>query len=163
MSRSEFEGLSDARFAEWLEGECVVNPPVPRHGRIIARLIQALGPAVPIDFELYVELGVRTADADFVPDLTVASATATGAWLLDPPPLVIEVLSPSTRSLDLGYKRDAYASHGCPWYWVVDPDGPSLTVLHNVAGRFVQEQRIVAAGATVNPIAAYLDLVTICR
>lgn len=39
------------------------------------------------------------------------------------PDLVAEVASPSTRRRDLGIKRDLYARHGVPEYWVVDPDG----------------------------------------
>ena len=39
----------------------------------------------------------------------------------DAPDLVVEILSPSTRSRDLGIKMRRYAASGVPWYWVVDP------------------------------------------
>lgn len=45
-----------------------------------------------------------------------------------PPDLVVEVLSPSTRNLDLGAKRKTYARHGVVEYWVLDPDARSVTV-----------------------------------
>jgi Uma2 family endonuclease len=42
------------------------------------------------------------------------------------PLLAAEVLSPGTRSIDLGAKRLAYAAGGVPHYWVIDPYRPSL-------------------------------------
>ena len=42
--------------------------------------------------------------------------------------LAIEVLSPTTRHLDLHLKRARYEAAGCPSYWVFDPDVPALTV-----------------------------------
>jgi Uma2 family endonuclease len=37
------------------------------------------------------------------------------------PDLIVEILSPSTRAADLRVKWDAYARHGVPYYWLVDP------------------------------------------
>lgn len=42
------------------------------------------------------------------------------------PDWVCEVLSPSTRSLDLGGKRMAYAREGVSYLWLIDPDARSL-------------------------------------
>ena len=42
------------------------------------------------------------------------------------PDWVCEVLSPSTRKLDLGEKRDIYAREGIPHLWLVDPLAKSL-------------------------------------
>jgi Uma2 family endonuclease len=39
-----------------------------------------------------------------------------------PPTLVVEVLSPSTAVIDRAVKRQLYARHGIPYYWIVDPD-----------------------------------------
>lgn len=44
------------------------------------------------------------------------------------PDLVVEVLSPSTRHLDLGTKRVTYSRHGVLELWVVDPQEETLTV-----------------------------------
>ncbi len=41
--------------------------------------------------------------------------------MLGPPDLVIEVLSPSTRRVDLGDKRAEYVGLGVPEYWCLDP------------------------------------------
>lgn len=39
-----------------------------------------------------------------------------------PPDFVVEILSPSTRRIDLVKKRGAYARHGVREYWIVDPE-----------------------------------------
>ena len=44
------------------------------------------------------------------------------------PALVIEILSPSTASNDLGPKRDIYAASGVAEYWVADPVTGSLMI-----------------------------------
>ena len=41
-------------------------------------------------------------------------------WTIKPDWLC-EVLSPSTRKIDLGLKRDIYAREGIPYMWLVDP------------------------------------------
>ena len=48
------------------------------------------------------------------------------AYFTLPPDWVCEVLSPSTRKLDLGPKRAVYAREGVSYLWLVDPDVRSL-------------------------------------
>ena len=52
--------------------------------------------------------------------------------------LAVEVLSPSTRRVDLTLKRSRFEAAGCPSYWVVDPDEPSLTVWQLQQGTYVE-------------------------
>lgn len=54
----------------------------------------------------------------------------------EPPLLVVEVLSKTTRSRDLIGKRAAYQDAGVPSYWLVDTKVPSLTVLGLVDGSY---------------------------
>jgi hypothetical protein len=42
------------------------------------------------------------------------------------PDWVCEILSPSTRALDVGPKRAIYREHGVPWLWLIDPEARSL-------------------------------------
>ena len=42
------------------------------------------------------------------------------------PDWVCEILSPATRALDLGRKRDTYAREGVPHLWFIDPDSRTL-------------------------------------
>ncbi len=59
------------------------------------------------------------------------------------PLLAVEVLSPSTRLVDLNLKRARYEAAGCPSYWVVDPDVPSLTAWDLVDGTYVEVGSVV--------------------
>ncbi len=63
-------------------------------------------------------------------------------YLESAPLLVVEVLSPSTRRTDLTAKREYYGRCGLPWYWIVDPDEPSLTVWSLVDAELRQVQQI---------------------
>jgi len=45
------------------------------------------------------------------------------------PDLVIEILSPDTRSKDLELKRKTYARFGIQEYWIVDPEAETVEVL----------------------------------
>ncbi len=48
------------------------------------------------------------------------------AYITLSPDWVCEVLSPSTRKLDLGGKREVYARERVSYLWLVDPDARSL-------------------------------------
>lgn len=48
------------------------------------------------------------------------------------PDWICEVLSPSTAQVDWGLKRRAYHQAGVPFYWLLDPDRGTLTVLRRV-------------------------------
>ena len=50
----------------------------------------------------------------------------TGAYITLAPDWVCEVLSPSTRTLDLGGKRAVYTREKVSYLWLVDPDAQSL-------------------------------------
>jgi Uma2 family endonuclease len=49
---------------------------------------------------------------------------------------VVEIRSPSTAIIDRTTKRHLYEQAGVPWYWLVDPRGPSVTILELVAGHY---------------------------
>jgi Uma2 family endonuclease len=50
------------------------------------------------------------------------------ANVTEAPDAVIEILSPSTRRIDLGKKFELYARMGVPEYWVADPVVPELAI-----------------------------------
>jgi Uma2 family endonuclease len=95
----------------------------------------------------------------FEPDIVVALDREVGPARLERTPLLlVEVASPGTRLIDLGTKRLAYEAAGVPEYWLVDPEEPSLTVLHLVGGRYQEVARVVGDEAY---IAAYPFPVTV--
>ncbi len=64
--------------------------------------------------------------------------------LLHAPLLAVEVLSPGNRGTDLVSERDRYESSGCPSYWIIDPDIPSLLALELRDGRYVEAAAVKA-------------------
>ncbi len=48
--------------------------------------------------------------------------------IIGAPDFVLEVLSPSTRSKDIVVKTEKYMTAGCREYWIVDPEGETVTV-----------------------------------
>ena len=55
------------------------------------------------------------------PDIMVVCEEPEGDFVESSPPLVVEVLSPSTRTKDLNSKRDLYASAGVKYYLIFEP------------------------------------------
>ena len=58
------------------------------------------------------------------------------------PLLAVEIMSPSTRHLDVTLKLVRYEAARCPSYWVVDPDERSLTVWQLEGGKYVEHARV---------------------
>jgi Uma2 family endonuclease len=52
------------------------------------------------------------------------------------PTLAIEVLSPSTRTIDRRRKLALYAAHDVTWYWIVDPDARTIEAYRLEAGTY---------------------------
>ncbi|GAA1150533.1 Uma2 family endonuclease [Ornithinicoccus hortensis] len=133
LTLEDFEAIRDVEDGhryELIDGVLVVTPsPVPRHQQVVTELLFLLRSTITPGHRVYAApLDVRLGtDTVVQPDLLVAApATVTAGWVDGPPALVVEVLSPSTRSFDLGAKLLRYEQAGTPSYWVVDPDEPSL-------------------------------------
>lgn len=136
----------DGHRYELLDGTLLVTPaPNHAHQRCLLNLAVLLRSAAPPDQEVIVApfdwlVGPRTS---FEPDVLVARRADIDSRNLPVPPLLaVEVLSPSTRRIDLVLKRDAYAAAGMPCYWVVDPDVPSVTALRLEDGAYVEEASV---------------------
>jgi Uma2 family endonuclease len=88
------------------------------------------------------------------PDLVVLRAGPGAQQTIDEVPLlVVEVSSPSTRSIDRDLKRRAYEERGVPSYWLIDPDEPSVTVLELEGGHYIERMHVAeeAAGQVHRP------------
>jgi Uma2 family endonuclease len=120
---------------ELIDGEVHVTPsPVVRHQRIVLRVARLL--ADHVDAHHAGEVFIAPCDVmlsrhDVVqPDVVfVATSDAgivTASNLQGSPTLVVEVVSdPRT---DRVRKRDLYARHGVPEYWIVDPDADRVEI-----------------------------------
>ncbi len=152
MTRAELDALpDDGRRHELVDGVLVVTPaPLVRHQAAVMGLFRLLDGTRPADLLLLTApVDVALADDTVVqPDLLVAPrAQFTERDLPGPPLLAVEVLSPSTRLVDLNLKKARYEAAGCPSYWVFDPDRVELVVWELADGAYGSP--IVAAGDDV--------------
>ena len=123
----------DGRRYELVDGTLVVTPsPNRRHQRVSLELAFLLRSHIPPHLEvLTAPFDVQISDVTMLePDLLVIHRDdPADKSLRNPPLLVVEVLSPSTRRYDLLVKRDVYEGFGVAAYWLVDPEEPSVAVL----------------------------------
>ena len=113
---------------ELIDGEyCVTPTPTAPHQLIAARVMISLGgyAATTGCGQLLPSVDVLISPHDLVePDLLFLSREHVhrirGEYFSEPPDLVIEILSPSTRGRDLGEKLRLYEKAGVPQYWVLD-------------------------------------------
>lgn len=146
LTRADLERMpDDGHRYELIDGALVVTPaPSPRHQLVSAGLFGVLRAACPSGLKvLYAPLEVALADDTVLqPDLLVARLEDfTDRDLPLPPLLAVEILSPSTRLIDLNLKRARYEQAGCPSYWVVDPEVLSITAWDLREGRYVEVAR----------------------
>ena len=160
-TRADLDAMpDDGRRHELVDGTLIVTPaPSQRHQTVVVNLIVALKSACPA------ELAVLVAPFDVVlaldtvvqPDVLVARRSdLTERDLPAAPVLAVEVLSPSTRSIDVHLKRARYEAAGCASYWVVDPDLPSIRTWTLIEGRYVDAG--AASGAEPLEVVAPLPL-----
>jgi len=153
----------DGHRYELLDGSLLVSPaPRMRHQRAVTRLWRLLDDACPADLEVFVAPFdvVLAADTVLLPDVLVARRPdLTERDLSGAPVLAVEVLSPSSRLIDLTVKRDRFRAAGTPSYWVVDPDEPSLTAWELAADGAYAEVARVTGGETARLTRPYDVLV----
>lgn len=127
----------DGRRHEILDGEHYVSAaPYLKHQSVSMQLAVALGLFIRAN-----RLGrLWTAPVDVLlsphdivePDLVFVSQERLGILternIQGAPDLIIEILSRSTRRIDLGLKREIYERSGVQEYWLVDPDRETVTV-----------------------------------
>jgi Uma2 family endonuclease len=130
----------DGKRYEVLDGELVVSAaPNRRHQQLSKRLQYELYRHVEIDHQLGevydAPFDVILADDTIVePDLIFVSQERKDLFsergLDGAPDLVVEILSPSTRSRDRGAKRAIYARFGVRELWLVDPETCTIDLHH---------------------------------
>ena len=152
LTVDDLAGLpDDGHRYELIDGTLLVTPgPGTTHqlavGRLHLVLAHGLAPGLvtmlaPYDY-------VISSGTVLEPDLLVVRAEQlSGEKLTTTPLLVVEVLSPSTRRVDMGTKRLAYQEAGVPTYWVLDPKALALTV-HALDAEGAYQTTIIAAPAT---------------
>lgn len=136
---------------ELVDGALLVSAtPSLQHQRVALRLGRLLEDACPPDLEVFpIPLAVRASPhRQLEPDIVVVRRSdAQGRRLAGLPLLAVEVLSPSTRAVDLTLKRHVLEQAGVPSYWLADPDDLELTVLELTDGAYEEVARVGRGGA----------------
>jgi Uma2 family endonuclease len=138
MTLEEFLALpeDDSARYELQEGALVVAPrPRPLHQDAMFRLGMQIHGCLPADLTMLldVDVVVQAAEPATVrsPDVVVTRARSDQERLVAADVvLAVEIISCSSRNVDLHLKPFEYAEAGIPHYWVVDldPPAPSITV-----------------------------------
>jgi Uma2 family endonuclease len=135
---------------ELIEGEIVVSPsPSGMHQVVALRLgsllqhtlmERGLGAVFLAPFDVaFDEFSVL--QPDLLVLLRSQRARFTNERIKGAPSLVIEILSLSTRRYGRDIKRDFYARHGVPEYWLVNPGERTVTVFSFIKhGRYEREE-----------------------
>ncbi len=136
-------------YAQWegdwelYEGVPVAMAPAPliSHQAIAYALANALADAIgDCDQCLVVgETDYRLADDTVVrPDVVLICGEPNEAYITKAPEIVIEVVSPSTRKRDEGYKYERYEAAGVKYYLLVDPETLKAEIFMLENGRYVK-------------------------
>lgn len=149
LTRTDLATLpDDGHRYELIDGVLVVSPsPSMPHQSMLFELAVRLRAACPPGLKVFVApLDVTYAeDTVLQPDILVVDRPIAGQLKLETGPvLAIEVLSPSTKHLDLAFKRARYEASGCPSYWVIDPLAPSIVCWELRDGAYVEVARASA-------------------
>ena len=152
---ADLEDVVDDGFRyEIIDGSLLVTPPPGiGHQRIVGELVVALSLSAPPDLLVLPGAGVAKVQGQttyFEPDVVVVDRDAApeGDNKLDPRfvRLVIEVVSPSSRTIDKVLKRDAYLRMGLSHYWIVTPQDRVATYELR-GGRYVETAAMTSADA----------------
>ncbi len=136
----------DANKYELVEGALLVNPsPAGRHQLVSWELTRQLKQACPSTLVAVEALGVRLPEGTMlIPDVLVADRDAVLAdrgGILDPAAvrLVVEIVSPGSRTMDRLTKPALYARGGIPSFWRVELDeGPAIVAYSLERGGYVE-------------------------
>jgi Uma2 family endonuclease len=145
----------DGHRYEIVDGGLYVSPP-PSMGHQLAasELALALRLAAPTDIAVLEGIGIDFGRSTFIPDIAVIprDVAGSGAALAKPSDvrLVVEIVSPSSVSMDRFLKRARYAQAGIPSYWRVEFDrsGEPSIVVHDLDGDGYREI-VIGAGERV--------------
>lgn len=141
FTREDLDAMpDDGNRYELIDGALIVTPsPKLPHQGGVGELYVLLRRSCPTTMRVFtapldVTLGARTV---VQPDLLVTTTQqASGLDHEGVPLLAVEVLSSSTRHIDLGLKRSRYEAARCASYWVVDPTRPAAIAWELVGDRY---------------------------
>ena len=152
FTRADLDAMpDDGNRYELVDGAIIVTPaPHLPHQVVVTQVWLRLYQACPADMRALVAPFDVTLSEDTVvqPDVLVAARSEFDDKILKGKPLlVVEILSPTTKHIDLAFKRARYEAAGCASYWVVDPLEPSIVCLELREDRYEEVARAVGGQA----------------
>lgn len=152
LTRADLANVpDDGHRYELIDGVLLVSPgPELPHQDMVGNLYLSLRAACPAHLKVVLApFAVAIADdTEIQPDILVSPRSQfTRKELPGAPLLAVEVLSPSTRRIDLLLKRDRLQQAGAQSYWLVDPVGPAVTVLDLREGGYVEVAHVTGEQA----------------
>lgn len=125
-----YEWIKEDTKAEFINGKIVIHSPIKRQhwdaNDLLSRLLSyyvSINKLGRIGTE---KVMISLTRNDYEPDLVFFSKEKVNNFKADQvlfpaPDFVVEILSPKTAKHDRTIKKDDYALHGIPEYWIVDP------------------------------------------
>jgi Uma2 family endonuclease len=169
-----YDDGTDNRY-ELVDGELIMVPlPTPDHSDLIDLLRATFQKLILVkehpwlvkgDVGVYTGVNPQTGkDRSRTPDLCIPTSSQwaqvkankkAAAVLRTPPLLVVEIVSPSSRTTDYQSKRSEYESAKVSEYWIVDLIQQKVTVLTLVEGSYTEQ--VFTGGDRINS-ATFPDL-----
>ncbi|WP_405100859.1 Uma2 family endonuclease [Micromonospora sp. NBC_01412] len=124
----------DGRRRELLDGVLLVSPsPTRVHQTIAGRLMVALEEDCPDEYDVTQGVEVRiNRTRSFIPDVLVTTSVAArrqpSRYEAHEVVLAVEIVSPSTLSIDRVLKPALYAQAGIPYFWRIEVEDDGLVV-----------------------------------
>jgi Uma2 family endonuclease len=129
---------------ELVNGEVAVSPsPMPAHGYVVVQLMtllarhvkkHKLGRVYPDIDTIFGKYDVRRPDVIYFANDRIHLI---GKKAMEgPPDLCVEVISPSSRTIDRRDKFKQYAEGEVAFYWIVDPKQKTIEAFQLVGGRY---------------------------
>lgn len=139
LTWDEFLALpQELRNAQLIDGEVIVNPPNAQHELVVGNLVAVFRAWIRAREgrgQVSTQQPVKVNDhRGYQPDVSwypeeLCSPPDEALAFSGPPSLVVEVLSPSTRTFDMVRKRHDYERIGLGEVWFVDPNPGQQFVL----------------------------------
>lgn len=152
----------ETRNADLIDGRMVMNAPSAQHERILRRLLGALdnwlltaGRLGEATTQQPVKISERRG---YQPDMSwfpIEQCTGQDedAAFSGLPAIVVEVLSPSTRTFDVVRKRHDYDRLGIAEFWIIDPKSTSILVMSRpVDGEPFEESEFADDDELTSPV-----------
>jgi Uma2 family endonuclease len=160
-----YDDISPEDKWEFINGEVIMHSPATdRHTAVRARIERLIFHYIhPRGLGLV--RGEKTLVSftrnDYEPDIiyfapALARTLKPDQWKYPIPNLIVEVLSPSTRKLDRGVKKDDYEAHGVSEYWIVDPKADTIEQYVLADGEYVLAANLSDGSFKSNAIAKFV-------